>query len=47
LTSTFSYSGNDTPYVDEQKVAISSAVPGSWPRNWLQGKPSTEKPRSP
>jgi len=31
-------------YVVEQKVWISSALPGSCPANWLQGKPTTEKP---
>ena len=36
-----------TPYVVEQKVWISSAVPGSWPPNWLHGKPRTVKPFSP
>jgi hypothetical protein len=40
-------SGKVTPYVVEQNCWISSAVPGSWPRNWLLGKPMTEKPRSP
>ena len=30
----------------EQNVAISSAEPGSCPPNWLQGTPSTVKPRS-
>jgi hypothetical protein len=29
LTSTFSVIGNVTPYVEEQKAAISSEVPGS------------------
>jgi glutathione peroxidase len=26
------------------KVLISSSLPGSWPRNWLQGKPRTLNP---
>jgi hypothetical protein len=46
FTSTFSVRGNVTPYVVEQNSWISSAVPGSWPRNWLHGTPSTVKPRS-
>ena len=46
MTSIFSSSGKLTPYVVEQKVWISSAVPGSWPANWLQGTPSTVNPRS-
>ncbi|GAA3099086.1 hypothetical protein GCM10020001_014530 [Nonomuraea salmonea] len=29
----------------EQNCWISSAVPGSWPANWLQGMPTTVKPR--
>src|SRR2546423_9456529 len=31
----------------EQKAAISSVVPGSWPPNWLHGRPTTVKPASP
>jgi hypothetical protein len=31
--------GKVTPYVAEQKAAISSDVPGSWPPNWLHGMP--------
>ncbi len=30
----------------EQNVAISSLVPGSWPMNWLKGKPSKVNPRA-
>ena len=30
-----------------QKSAISCALPGSWPPNWLQGKPSTVRPSPP
>ncbi len=47
LTSVFSSSGKLTPYVVEQKVWISSALPGSCPANWLHGTPSTVRPRSP
>jgi len=32
--------------VAEQNSPISSALPGSCPANWLQGTPSTVKPRS-
>src|SRR4051794_9539486 len=46
LTSTFSSIGNVTPYVAEQNSAISSAVPGSWPPNWLHGTPMTVIPGS-
>ena len=36
MTSIFSYMGNVTPYVVEQNVSISCALPGSWPPNWLR-----------
>src|SRR6266566_547734 len=45
FTSIFSNMGKVTPYDVEQNSAISSAVPGSCPPNWLHGKPTTEKPR--
>src|SRR6185503_12917414 len=45
LTSILANSGNVTSYFVLQNVAISSADPGSWPPNWLQGNPSTSKPR--
>jgi hypothetical protein len=37
-------SGKVTGYSVEQKVAISSLVPGSWPAKSLAGKPRTAKP---
>src|SRR5580693_828927 len=46
FTSIFSNIGKVIPYVAEQNVAISSAVPGSCPPNWLHGKPTTANPRS-
>src|SRR5689334_7754588 len=45
FTSIFSNIGKVTPYEVEQNSAISSAVPGSCPPNWLHGKPTTESPR--
>ncbi len=38
--------GKVTSYLVAQKLAISSADPGSCPANWLQGKPSTTRPAS-
>src|SRR5271165_956369 len=38
--------GKLTPYVVEQNSAISSALPGSCPPNWLHGKPTTDRPRA-
>src|SRR5436190_19023980 len=45
FTSIFSNIGKVTPYEVEQNSAISSAVPGSCPPNWLHGKPTTVSPR--
>src|SRR6516162_2712609 len=45
FTSIFSNIGKVTPYDVEQYSAISSAVPGSCPPNWLHGKPTTDSPR--
>ena len=45
FTSIFSNMGKVTPYDVEQNSAISSAVPGSCPPNWLHGKPTTVSPR--
>src|SRR5947199_289238 len=45
LTSIFSNNGKVTSYCVLQNSKISPASPGSWAPNWLQGKPSTEKPR--
>src|SRR5499425_1809107 len=45
FTSIFSNIGKVTPYEVEQNSAISSAVPGSCPPNWLHGKPTTANPR--
>src|ERR1051325_9810916 len=44
LTSSLSNSGKLTLYLDEQNCLISALLPGSWPANWLQGKPNTLKP---
>src|SRR4029077_4689598 len=46
LTDTFLYMGNVTLYFREQKVLISSFVPGSWAPKLLAGKPTMTKPWS-
>src|SRR5688500_1704972 len=44
LTSNFSVIGKVTPSVAEQKLWISSALPGSWSPNWVHGQPIPPKP---
>src|ERR1022692_4970360 len=44
FTDIFEYIGNVTLYLREQKVLISSFVPGSWAMKLLAGKPITTRP---
>src|SRR6478609_4322937 len=45
LTSILANIGNVTSYLLSQNASIALASPGSCAPNWLQGKPSTAKPR--